>query len=103
MRLLIALILSSGIALAIPPARQAPHSEAASAPWTRDLQDAAAELRLLKGFMSKRENKITVPLEPEQREFVERTAAREDRTLAGQIRHFIAEVARRVQVEERTA
>jgi hypothetical protein len=44
-----------------------------------------------------------VPLEPEQREFVERTAAREDRTLAGQIRHFIAEVARRVQVEERTA
>jgi len=47
--------------------------------------------------MSKRENKITVPLEPEQREFVERTAAREDRTLAGQIRHL------GVQVEERTA
>jgi hypothetical protein len=44
-----------------------------------------------------------VPLEPEQREFVERTAAREDRTLAGQIRHLIAEVARRVQVEERRA
>jgi hypothetical protein len=35
-----------------------------------------------------------VPLDPELREYVERMAAREDRSLAGQIRHFVAEAAR---------
>lgn len=44
--------------------------------------------------MAKREQ-ISVPLDPELREYVERTAAREDRSVAGQIRHFVAEAARR--------
>jgi CopG-like RHH_1 or ribbon-helix-helix domain, RHH_5 len=43
--------------------------------------------------MSKREQ-VSVPLPAELREFVERAAVREDRTLAGQIRHLIAEAAR---------
>jgi hypothetical protein len=40
--------------------------------------------------MAKREQ-ISVPLDPELREYVERTAAKEDRSAAGQIRHLIAE------------
>lgn len=45
--------------------------------------------------MSKRENQISVPVSSELRAFVEREAAREDRTVAGQVRHLIAEAARR--------
>jgi hypothetical protein len=45
--------------------------------------------------MSKRrEHQVSVPLDAELRAFVERVAVREDRTLAGQIRHLIAEAAR---------
>jgi hypothetical protein len=44
--------------------------------------------------MSKRENQISVPIEPALRAFIEREAERQDRTLAGQIRHLIAEAAR---------
>jgi hypothetical protein len=44
--------------------------------------------------VSKREQ-ITVPLPAELREYVERVAAREDRTVASAVRHFIAEAARR--------
>jgi hypothetical protein len=44
--------------------------------------------------MSKRENQISVPIERPLREFVEREAARQDRSVAGQIRHLIAEAAR---------
>jgi len=40
--------------------------------------------------MAKRDQ-ISVPLSPPLRAFVQRTAEREDRTLAGQIRHFVAE------------
>jgi hypothetical protein len=43
--------------------------------------------------MRKREQ-VSVPLDPELRDFVERAAAEEDRSLAGQIRHLVAEAAR---------
>jgi hypothetical protein len=44
--------------------------------------------------MAKREQQISVPLDPDLREFVERLAAREDRTVAGQVRHLIAQARR---------
>jgi hypothetical protein len=44
--------------------------------------------------MAKREHQVSVPLDPELREFVAREAAREDRSVAGQIRHLVAEAAR---------
>jgi hypothetical protein len=44
--------------------------------------------------MSNRREQVSVPLDPELREFVERAAAQEDRSVAGQIRHFVAEAAR---------
>jgi hypothetical protein len=50
------------------------------------------DLRELK--MSKREQQISVPLDPDLRAFVEQLAAREDRTVAGQIRHLIAQSKR---------
>ncbi len=42
---------------------------------------------------------ISVPLSRELREFVERQAAREDRSVAGQIRHLVAEAARAQAVD----
>jgi len=42
----------------------------------------------------RRREQVTVPLDPELREFVERAAAEEDRSVAGQIRHFVAQAAR---------
>ena len=53
--------------------------------------------------MSKRREQVSVPLDPELRAFVERAAEREDRTLAGQIRHLVAEAARRAETQERAA
>jgi hypothetical protein len=44
--------------------------------------------------MTNREQ-ISVPLPAELREFVKRAAEREDRSVAGQIRHLVAEAARR--------
>jgi len=44
---------------------------------------------------------ICVPVDRELREFVERTAERETRTIAGQVRHWI-ETARR-DTQERAA
>jgi hypothetical protein len=38
---------------------------------------------------------VSVPLTQELREYVERAAEREDRSVAGQIRHLVAEAARR--------
>jgi hypothetical protein len=49
--------------------------------------------------MSKRREQLSVPLDPELREFVERTAEREDRSVAGQIRHLVAEAARADQIK----
>lgn len=43
---------------------------------------------------TKRHAQISVPLDENLRAFLERLAAREDRTLAGQIRHLVAEAAR---------
>ena len=37
---------------------------------------------------------VSVPLPADLRAFVERAAAREDRSVAGQIRHLVAEAAR---------
>ena len=44
--------------------------------------------------MSSKREQISVTLDPELRTFAEQIAAREDRTLAAQIRHWIAEAAR---------
>jgi hypothetical protein len=52
--------------------------------------------------MSRREQ-ISVPLEPELRAFAEREAERQDRSLAGQIRHFVAEAARRAAQQQEQA
>jgi hypothetical protein len=45
--------------------------------------------------MAARREQISVILDCELRTFAEQAAAREDRTLAGQIRHWVAEAARR--------
>jgi hypothetical protein len=45
--------------------------------------------------MSKRRQQISVPLEPELRAFVEQQAIEQDRSVAGQIRNFVAEAARK--------
>lgn len=50
-----------------------------------------------------RNHQVSVPLDPALREFVEQAAEREDRTMAGQIRHLVAEAARRSQQQESTA
>jgi hypothetical protein len=42
----------------------------------------------------KRKGQVSVPLDDSLRAFVQDMAAREDRTIAGQIRHLIAERAR---------
>jgi hypothetical protein len=44
--------------------------------------------------------KVSVPLDRELREFVEAQAQAEDRSLAGQIRHVLAEAARQAQTEQ---
>jgi hypothetical protein len=44
---------------------------------------------------NRKREQVSVPLGPQLRAFVEQTAAREDRTVAGQIRHLVAEAARR--------
>jgi hypothetical protein len=43
--------------------------------------------------MRKREQ-VSVPLDRELREFVERAAAKEDRSVTGQIRHWVAQLQR---------
>ena len=50
-------------------------------------------------LMAKREQ-VTVPLDRELREFVERVAEREDRSVAGVIRHLVAQAARRQEQEQ---
>ncbi len=52
--------------------------------------------------MGKKREQVSVPLDPALRQFVERAAEREDRTLAGQIRHLVAEAAR-AETTERAA
>jgi hypothetical protein len=52
--------------------------------------------------MAKREQ-VTVPLDRELREFVERVAEREDRSVAGVIRHLVAQAARQQQGQEQPA
>lgn len=47
-----------------------------------------------------RRNQISVPVDPALREFVEREAEREDRSLAAQVRHVLAEAARKAQAKE---
>ena len=45
-------------------------------------------------------DQISVPLPAELREFIKNSAEREDRTVAGQIRHLIAEAHRRSAVRQ---
>ena len=44
--------------------------------------------------MPKRDHQVSVPLPADLREFVERAAEQEDRTIAGQIRHLVAQAGR---------
>jgi uncharacterized protein (UPF0335 family) len=53
--------------------------------------------------MSKRREQISIPIDQGLREFIERIAREEDRTVAGQVRHFIAEAARNSATREREA
>jgi hypothetical protein len=53
--------------------------------------------------MSKRENQVSVPLDPELRQFVEKMAALEDRSIGGWVRHLVTEAARKSQAEGKTA
>jgi len=46
---------------------------------------------------------VSVPLSADLRAFVEGEAAREDRSMAAQIRHLVAEAARRSQTQEQAA
>lgn len=50
--------------------------------------------------MAKREQ-VTVPLDRELREFVERVAERGDRSVTGAIRHLVAQAARRQELLSR--
>jgi hypothetical protein len=43
----------------------------------------------------KRENQLSVPIDPELRMFVERRAIKEERSVAGVIRRILGEAARR--------
>jgi hypothetical protein len=43
----------------------------------------------------KRSDQVSVPLPPELKAFVSQAAARDDRTVAGQIRHILADWAAR--------
>jgi len=47
-----------------------------------------------------KKDQISVPIDPELRVFFERAAEFEHRSLAGQIRHGLAEAARRAQGHE---
>ena len=53
--------------------------------------------------MSRRESSITVPLPTPLREFVERQARQSDRSMAGVIRHVLAEAARQAEPQEQAA
>jgi hypothetical protein len=53
--------------------------------------------------MPKRREQVSVPLDEDLRAFVEQTAAREHGSIAGAIRRFVAEAARKSQMQERTA
>jgi len=53
--------------------------------------------------MAKREHQISVPLDPHLREFVERAAEREDRSMAQMIRHLVADAMRRQNAQEQAA
>lgn len=52
---------------------------------------------------NRQRQQVSVPLDPQLRAFVEETAAREDRTVAGQIRHLVAEAARRAAAHQEQA
>ena len=49
-----------------------------------------------------RENQVSVPLDARTRQYLEEAAAREHRTLTGQVRHLVAEAARNSQIQEGT-
>jgi hypothetical protein len=53
--------------------------------------------------MASSREQICVPVDRELREFVERTAERETRTIAGQVRHWIELAQRRENATEHIA
>jgi hypothetical protein len=58
---------------------------------------------IVKGDSSMKQVQVSVPLPLELREFVERQAEIEDRSVAGVIRRLVAEAARRSQELEKRA
>jgi hypothetical protein len=50
--------------------------------------------------MPRKREQISVPVDPKLREALELMAQRKDRTLASQVRHILAETARRSQMEQ---
>jgi len=50
-----------------------------------------------------KENQISVPMDASLRQFLEEVAAREHRTIAGQVRHLLCEMAAQRQELERVA
>jgi hypothetical protein len=52
---------------------------------------------------NKRREQVTVPMPAELRAFIEREAERQDRTVAGQIRHLVAEAARQSENQQEQA
>jgi uncharacterized protein (DUF1778 family) len=52
--------------------------------------------------MSKRQQ-ITIPINEELRTFIERAAAREDRSVASMVRRFISEAARNSETPQERA
>jgi hypothetical protein len=49
------------------------------------------------------QKQITVPLPVELVRFIEGAAQREDRSIAAQVRHYVAEAARQATEQQRTA
>ena len=65
-----------------------------------ELREAFSTPHRQRGFAMAKREQVTVPLDRELREFVERVAEREDRSVAGVIRHMVAQFARHEQQTE---
>jgi hypothetical protein len=50
--------------------------------------------------MRKAETQVSVPMSKALREFLERTAAEENRSVSGQVRHLLEQVARTARAEQ---
>jgi hypothetical protein len=53
--------------------------------------------------MARKREQISIPVDRELREVLEREAAREHRTLSGQVRHLLCEAVQRTEQEGQAA